>query len=121
MQLNLKPSHAAVKAYYAVLNQFGQLHFDNEAQVSDAFARVLSACGRKLHLSFVPQFPIERGAYRLSGLAAQTITLSSRAEQMHREAMRLRSRGTPCLSVPGRAASGNSPKKLVGRMPRNAS
>ncbi len=41
-QLNLKPAHAAVKNYYAALNQLGQLHFDNEAQVSDAFAKLLT-------------------------------------------------------------------------------
>jgi hypothetical protein len=38
MSLALKPTHAAVKNYYAALNQVGQLHFNNEAQVSDAFA-----------------------------------------------------------------------------------
>jgi hypothetical protein len=64
-QLNLKPAHAAVKNYYAALNQLGQLHFDNEAQVSDAFAKLLTACGRKLHLTFVPQFPIERAKSRV--------------------------------------------------------
>ncbi|HYU47525.1 MAG TPA: type ISP restriction/modification enzyme, partial [Terriglobales bacterium] len=59
-QLNLKPAHAAVKNYYAALHQFGQLHFDNEAQVGDAFAKLLTDCGRKLHLTFIPQFHIER-------------------------------------------------------------
>ena len=47
-QLNLKPAHAAVKTYYSALTQMGQLHFDNEAQVSDAFAKLLANCGRKL-------------------------------------------------------------------------
>ncbi len=59
-QLNLKPAHAAVKNYYAALHQLGQLHFDNEAQVSDAFAKLLTDCGKKLRLTFIPQFPIER-------------------------------------------------------------
>jgi hypothetical protein len=27
-RLDLKPTHAAVKNYYAVLGQFGQLHID---------------------------------------------------------------------------------------------
>jgi hypothetical protein len=40
MSLALKPTHSAVKNYYAALNQLGQLHFDNEAQVSDAFAKL---------------------------------------------------------------------------------
>src|SRR5208283_1243967 len=64
-QLNLKPAHAAVKNYYAALTQMGQLHFDNEAQVSDAFAKLLAACGRKLHLTFVPQFSIQRAKTRV--------------------------------------------------------
>ena len=41
MSLALKPTHAAVKNYYAAPNQVGQLHFNNEAQVSDAFAKLL--------------------------------------------------------------------------------
>jgi hypothetical protein len=57
MSLALKPTHAAVKNYYAALHQVGQLHFNNEAQVSDAFAKLLADCGRKLHLTFIPQFP----------------------------------------------------------------
>ena len=64
-QLALKPTHAAVKNYYAALNQLGQLHFDNEAQVSDAFAKLLTDCGRKLHLTFIPQFEIQRAKSRV--------------------------------------------------------
>jgi predicted helicase len=65
MSLALKPTHAAVKNYYAALNQVGQLHFSNEAQVSDAFAKLLADCGRKLHLTFIPQFPIQRARTRV--------------------------------------------------------
>jgi hypothetical protein len=65
MALSLKPTHAAVKNYYAVLTQVGQLHFNNEAQVSDAFAKLLADCGRKLHLTFIPQFPIQRAKTRV--------------------------------------------------------
>jgi hypothetical protein len=65
MSLALKPSHTAVKTYYESLHQFGQFHFDNEAQVSDAFAKLLATCGRKLHLTFIPQFPIERAKNRV--------------------------------------------------------
>jgi hypothetical protein len=42
MSLALKPTHAAVKNYYAALTQVGQLHFNNEAQVSDAHAEKTS-------------------------------------------------------------------------------
>jgi predicted helicase len=65
MSLSLKPTHAAVKNYYAALHQVGQLHFSNEAQVSDAFAKLLTDCGRKLHLTFIPQFPIQRAKTRV--------------------------------------------------------
>ena len=65
MSLALKPTHAAVKNYYAALTQVGQLHFSNEAQVSDAFAKLLADCGRKLHLTFIPQFPIQRAKTRV--------------------------------------------------------
>ncbi len=65
MSLALKPTHAAAKNYYAALNQVGQLHFSNEAQVSDAFAKLLADCGRKLHLTFIPQFPIQRAKTRV--------------------------------------------------------
>lgn len=65
MPLALKPAHTAVKNYYAALHQVGQLHFNNEAQVSDAFARLLADCGKKLHLTFIPQFPIQRAKNRV--------------------------------------------------------
>src|SRR5271169_2547449 len=58
-------THAGVKNYYAALHQVGQLHFNNEAQVSDAFAKLLADCGRKLHLTFIPQFPIQRARNRV--------------------------------------------------------
>lgn len=65
MSLALKPTHAAVKNYYAALHQVGQLHFNNEAQVSDAFAKLLADCGRNVHLAFIPQFPIQRAKNRV--------------------------------------------------------
>jgi hypothetical protein len=59
-QLNLKPTHAAVKNYYAALNQLGQLHIDHEMAVRSAFQALLSACGRKLKLTLAPEFEIKR-------------------------------------------------------------
>jgi hypothetical protein len=60
MSLALKPTHAIVKAYYETLGQFGQLHFDHEGAVRSAFQELLSKCGRKLHLTLVPEYRIER-------------------------------------------------------------
>jgi len=58
--LNLKPTHAAVQGYYAALNQLGQLHISHEMAVRSAFQDLLSSCGRKLKLTLVPEFRIER-------------------------------------------------------------
>ncbi len=59
-QLNLKPTHAAVKSYYAALHQLGQLHIDHEMAVRSAFQDLLSSCGRKLKLTLAPEFEIKR-------------------------------------------------------------
>ena len=58
--LNLKPTHAAVQGYYAALNQLGQLHISHEMAVRSAFQDLLSSCGKKLKLTLVPEFRIER-------------------------------------------------------------
>jgi len=58
--LNLKPTHAPVKAYYDALHGYGQLHIDHEMAVRSAFQDLLSTCGRKLKLTLVPEFRIER-------------------------------------------------------------
>ncbi len=65
-QLNLKPTHAAVKNYYAALYQFGQLYIDHEMAVRSAFQDLLSSSGRKLKLTLVPEFRIERTRPRTS-------------------------------------------------------
>ena len=68
-QLNLKPTHVAVKNYHAALHQFGQLHIDHEMAVRSAFQSLLSSCGRKLKLTLVPEFEIKRAhsAIRVDG------------------------------------------------------
>jgi len=67
-QLNLKPTHAAVKNYYAALHQFGQLYIDHEMAVRSAFQDLLSTCGRKLKLTLVPEFRIERTRARSNSI-----------------------------------------------------
>ena len=70
-QLNLKPTHVAVKNYHAALHHFGQLHIDHEMAVRSAFQSLLSSCGRKLKLklTLVPEFEIKRAhsAIRVDG------------------------------------------------------
>lgn len=62
MSLSLKPGHAAVKAYYDTLNQFGQLSIDHEGAVRCAFQTLLAKCGQKTQpkLTLVPEYRIER-------------------------------------------------------------
>ena len=62
MSLSLKPAHAAVKAYYDTLHQFGQLYIDHEGAVRSAFQTLLATCGRKAtpKLTLVPEYRIER-------------------------------------------------------------
>jgi predicted helicase len=77
--LDLKPGHAAVKAYYRVLGEFGQLHIDHEMAVSSAFQDLLSSCARKFHWMLVPEFSIERkGAapIRVDGAVLDTFKLT---------------------------------------------
>jgi predicted helicase len=60
MSLALKPAHATVKAYYETLHQYGQLHIDHEGAVRSAFQDLLTKCGKRVKLTFVPEYPIER-------------------------------------------------------------
>ncbi len=77
--LDLKPGHAAVKAYYGVLGQYGQLHIDHEMAVRSAFQDLLASCARKFHWTLVPEFSIERkGAspIRVDGAVLDTFSLT---------------------------------------------
>ena len=60
IKLDLKPTHAPVKAYYQALGQFSQLHIDHEMAVRSAFQNLLEKCGRQFHWTLVPEFPITR-------------------------------------------------------------
>ncbi len=77
--LDLKPTHAAVKNYYAVLGQFGQLHIDHEMAVRSAFQTLLTNCARKFQWTLVPEFPIERkglAPIRVDGAVLDTFSLT---------------------------------------------
>ncbi len=77
--LDLKPTHAAVKNYYAVLGQFGQLHIDHEMAVRSAFQTLLTNCARKFQWTLVPEFAIERKgapAIRVDAAVLDTFSLT---------------------------------------------
>lgn len=59
-QLNLKPTHAPVKAYYQALGQYGQLNIDHEMAVRSAFQSLLEKCGHQFHWTLIAEFPIRR-------------------------------------------------------------
>lgn len=46
-KLNLKPSGAAVKRYYATLERFARGHFDKEGNIRGAFEDLLEHCARQ--------------------------------------------------------------------------
>jgi hypothetical protein len=59
-QLNLKPTHAAVKAYYQALGQYGQLDIDHEMAVRGAFQHLLEKCGRQFNWTLIAEYPLPR-------------------------------------------------------------
>jgi len=60
MQLNLKPTHVPVKAYYETLARFGSARFDNEGNIRGAFEDLLKKCARQFHLALVPEYQLTR-------------------------------------------------------------
>lgn len=62
MPLSLKPTSAAVKAYYDDLHQYGQLSMDHEGTVRKAFEGLLITCGKKVKpaLTFIGEYPVQR-------------------------------------------------------------
>jgi hypothetical protein len=58
--LNLKPTHAPVKAYYEALQGLGRGNFDNEGNIRSAFERLLEKCVHQFDWTVVPEYPIAR-------------------------------------------------------------
>ena len=56
--LNLKPSHKAVRDYYATLRQYEQYTIIHEGAVSSPFDTLLQACARQVNATLVPQYPM---------------------------------------------------------------
>ena len=57
-QLNLKPSHKAIRDYYATLQQYAQHGITHEGAVSSPFDTLLQACARQINATLVPQYPM---------------------------------------------------------------
>ena len=58
--LNLKPSHKIIKAYYQEIAQLTDIKISTEGSVAPAFANILRHCATKTKLNFIEQYPINR-------------------------------------------------------------
>ena len=55
-QLNLKPSHKAVRDYYATLRQYDKHSVTHEGAVSSPFETLLTVCAKQVDATLIPQF-----------------------------------------------------------------
>ena len=55
-QLNLKPSHKAVRDYYATLRQYDRHNVTHEGAVSSPFETLLTVCAKQVDATLIPQF-----------------------------------------------------------------
>jgi predicted helicase len=60
MQLDLKPSHKAVRVYYESLAEFDQLGVKHESAVRSAFHTLLEVCARRFDWKLVPEYSLKR-------------------------------------------------------------
>ena len=55
-KLNLKPTHKAIRDYYATLQQYEQHDITHEGAVSSPFDTLLHACAKQINATLVPQY-----------------------------------------------------------------
>ena len=55
-KLNLKPTHKAIRDYYATLQQYDQYNATHEGAVSNPFAFLLDACAKQRNATLIPQY-----------------------------------------------------------------
>ena len=55
-QLNLKPSHKAIRDYYATLQQYDRHAVTHEGAVSNPFAFLLDSCAKQVNATLIPQY-----------------------------------------------------------------
>ena len=61
-KLNLKPSHKAIRDYYATLQQYAQQGITHEGAVSSPFDTLLHACAKQINATLIPQYPMHTAA-----------------------------------------------------------
>ena len=57
-QLNLKPSHKAIRDYYATLQQYDRHAVTHEGAVSNPFAFLLDTCAKQVNATLIAQYAI---------------------------------------------------------------
>ena len=55
-QLNLKPSHKAIRDYYATLQAYAKHDITHEGAVSSPFETLLNVCAKQVDATLIPQF-----------------------------------------------------------------
>ena len=55
-QLNLRPSHKAIRDYYATLRQYDRHNITHEGAVSSPFETLLTVCAKQVDATLIPQF-----------------------------------------------------------------
>ena len=55
-KLNLKPSHKAIRNYYATLQQYDKHDATHEGAVSNPFAFLLDTCAKQMNATLIPQY-----------------------------------------------------------------
>ena len=55
-KLNLKPSHKAIRNYYATLQQYDKHDATHEGAVSNPFAFLLDTCAKQVNATLIPQY-----------------------------------------------------------------
>ena len=60
--LNLKPTHKAIRDYYTTLQQYKQYDITHEGAVSSPFEVLLHACAKQINATLVPQYTMHTAA-----------------------------------------------------------
>ena len=55
-KLNLKPTHKAIRDYYATLQQYDKHDATHEGAVSNPFAFLLDTCAKQMNATLIPQY-----------------------------------------------------------------
>jgi hypothetical protein len=59
INLNIKPNHKSVKAYYEAISSLSELGVSHEGAVSPAFASLLRHCGNQFNQTLVEKYPLK--------------------------------------------------------------